>query len=74
MLLIVTTFFLVMNFKLLSIVSNQERRIICLAQMIAMLRHREQGADSNQASRRGGPLSLEGSMQSTHKVVLKRGA
>ena len=74
MLLIVTTFFLVMNFKLLSMVSNQERRIICLAQMIAMLRQREQGADSNRASRRGGPLSLEGSMQSTHKVALKRGA
>jgi len=37
MLLAVTTFFLVVNFNLLSIVSVQERRIVCLAQMVAMM-------------------------------------
>ena len=37
LLLAVTTFFLVVNFNLLSIVSVQERRIVCLAQMVAMM-------------------------------------
>ena len=37
MLLAVTTFFLVVNFNLLSIVSVQERRIACLAQMVAVM-------------------------------------
>ncbi len=74
MLLIVTTLFLVMNFKLLSIVSNQERRIICLAQMIAMLRQREQGAGSDEAARSERPLLLHGLKQPARKVALKRGA
>ena len=37
LLLAVTTFFLVVNFNLLSIVSVQERRIACLAQMVAVM-------------------------------------
>ncbi len=37
LLLAVTTFFLVMNFNLLSIVSIQERRITSLAQMVAIM-------------------------------------
>ncbi len=37
LLLAVTTFFLVVNFNLLSIVSVQERRIVCLAQMVAVM-------------------------------------
>lgn len=37
LLLAVTTFFLVLNFNLLSIVSIQERRITCLAQMVAIM-------------------------------------
>ena len=37
LLLAVTTFFLVMNFTLLSIVSIQERRITSLAQMVAIM-------------------------------------
>lgn len=41
--LAVTTFFLVMNFKLLSIVSVQERRITCMAQLLAILTQRLDG-------------------------------
>ena len=37
LLLAVTTFFLVLNFNLLSIVSIQERRITSLAQMVAIM-------------------------------------
>ena len=37
LLLAVTTFFLVLNFNILSIVSIQERRITCLAQMVAIM-------------------------------------
>ena len=37
LLLAVTTFFLVMNFNILSIVSIQERRITSLAQMVAIM-------------------------------------
>ncbi len=37
LLLAVTTFFLLLNFKLLSIVSVQERRIMSLAQMVAIM-------------------------------------
>ena len=37
LLLAVTTFFLVMNFNLLSIVSIQERRITSLAQMVGIM-------------------------------------
>ncbi len=38
-LLIVTVFVVVMNFKLLSIVSVQDRRLTTLAQTVALLRH-----------------------------------
>lgn len=41
--LAVTTFFLVMNFKLLSIVSVQERRITCMAQLLAILTQKLDG-------------------------------
>jgi hypothetical protein len=44
LLLAVTVFFLLMNFSLLSIVSQQERRITCLAQIVAMLSQRQKGA------------------------------
>ncbi len=37
LLLAVTTFFLVLNFNILSIVSTQERRITSLAQMVAIM-------------------------------------
>ncbi len=37
LLLAVTTFFLVLSFNILSIVSIQERRITCLAQMVAIM-------------------------------------
>ena len=37
LLLAVTVFFLLMNFSVLSIVSQQEQRILCLAQIVAML-------------------------------------
>ena len=43
LLLAVTTFFLVMNFKLLSIVSVQERRITCMAQLLAILTQKLDG-------------------------------
>jgi len=43
LLLAVTTFFLVMNFKLLSIVSVQERRITCMAQLLAILAQKLDG-------------------------------
>jgi len=53
LLLAVTTFFLVMNFNLLSIVSVQERRITSLAQMVGIMaqklsvnRERRQGRTS----------------------------
>ncbi len=53
LLLAVTTFFLVLNFNILSIVSIQERRITCLAQMVAIMaqklsvnRERRQGRTS----------------------------
>ena len=44
LLLAVTVFFLLMNFNLLSIVSVQERRINCLAQIVAMLSQTQKGA------------------------------
>jgi hypothetical protein len=43
LLLAVTTFFLAMNFKLLSIVSVQERRIACMAQLLALLTQKFDG-------------------------------
>ncbi len=50
LLLAVTTFFLVLNFNILSIVSIQERRITSLAQMVAIMAQklsvdREHGRD-----------------------------
>ena len=53
--LAVTTFFLVMNFKLLSIVSVQERRIACMAQLLAILTQRLDG----QRDRRRAALPLQ---------------
>ncbi len=44
LLLAVTAFFLLMNFNLLSIVSVQERRINCLAQIVAILSQTQKGA------------------------------
>ncbi len=54
LLLAVTTFFLVINFNLLSIVSVQERRIVCLAQMVAVMAQklhvdRAEGRDASAA-------------------------
>jgi hypothetical protein len=40
LLLVVTTFFLLVNFKLLSLLSVQERRIASLTQLLAILQHR----------------------------------
>lgn len=52
LLLAVTTFFLLMIFKLLSLVSVQERRITSLAQLVAIL-HQQLGRheDASQAGR-----------------------
>ena len=55
LLVVVTTFFLVMNFKLLSIVSVQERRIACMAQLLAILTQRLDG----QRDRRRAALPLK---------------
>jgi hypothetical protein len=48
LLLCVTTFFLLMNFKLLSIVSMQEQRLATLAQLVAVMQaeetHKEEAA------------------------------
>ncbi len=53
LLLAVTTFFLLMNFHLLSIVSVQERRITSLAQMVAIMTqklHTDRGHGRNGSS------------------------
>ncbi len=55
LLLTVMSFFLVMNFKLLSIVSVQERRIACLAQLLALLTRKLDG----ERDRGGSALPLE---------------
>ncbi len=55
LLLAVTTFFLVINFKLLSIVSVQERRIACLAQLLALLTQKLDG----EQDRGGSALPLQ---------------
>ncbi len=55
LLLTVMSFFLVMNFKLLSIVSVQERRIACLAQLLAILTRKLDG----ERDRGGSALPLE---------------
>ena len=55
LLLTVTTFFLVMNFKLLAIVSVQERRIACLAQLLALLTRKLDG----EQDRGGSALPLQ---------------
>ncbi len=55
LLLTVTTFFLVMNFKLLAIVSVQERRIACLAQLPALLTRKLDG----EQDRGGSALPLQ---------------
>ncbi len=68
MLLIVTTFFLVMNFKLLSIVSNQDRRIICLAQMVATLTQKQPGAKSKGRSV-DAPLTLKRSAETASRIT-----
>ena len=68
MLLIVTTFFLVMNFKLLSIVSNQDRRIICLAQMVATLTQKQPGAKSKGRSV-DAPLTLKRSAEIASRIT-----
>jgi len=51
-LLAVTTFFLVMNFNLLAIVSVQERRITDLAQIVGILRVRRRAAEAPPAVER----------------------
>ena len=55
LLLAVTTFFLVTNFNLLSIVSVQERRITSLAQMVAIT---AQKLSVNSLDRTSGPSTL----------------
>ncbi len=55
LLLAVTTFFLVLNFNLLSIVSIQERRITNLAQMVAIM---AQKLSVDREHGRGGPSTL----------------
>lgn len=45
-LLVVTTFFIVLHIKLLSIISVQERRITTLAQHVAMIEMREPGTQA----------------------------
>ncbi len=55
LLLAVTTFFLVVNFNLLSIVSVQERRIACLAQMVAVM---AQKLHADRAEDRGASTAL----------------
>lgn len=56
LLLAVTTFFLLMNFSLLSIVSVLERRIVTLAQAVAILEERRDAVESGEPGR--GPLAL----------------
>ncbi len=51
-LLAVTTFFLLMNFNLLAIVSVQERRITDLAQIVGILRVRRRSAEAPPAVER----------------------
>ncbi len=55
LLLTVMSFFLVMNFKLLAIVSVQERRIACLAQLLALLTRKLDG----ERDRGGSALPLQ---------------
>ena len=55
LLLAVTTFFLVLSFNILSIVSIQERRITCLAQMVAIM---AQKLSVDRAHDRGQPSTL----------------
>jgi hypothetical protein len=57
-LLAVTTFFLVLNFNLLSIVSIQERRITSLAQMVAIMAQKL-GGDREQNPSRSSTLPIE---------------
>jgi hypothetical protein len=58
LLLAVTTFFLVLNFNLLSIVSIQERRITSLAQMVAIMAQKL-GGDREQNPSRSSTLPIE---------------
>jgi hypothetical protein len=58
LLLAVTTFFLVLNFNLLSIVSIQERRITSLAQMVAIMAQKL-GGDREQRPSRSSTLPIE---------------
>ncbi len=74
LLLTVTTFFLFMTFTLLSIVSRQEQRIICLAQKVGILEHKQRSAIAGERSSAEAPLPLEGPGRSVGDVTLKRGA
>jgi hypothetical protein len=58
LLLAVTTFFLVLNFNLLSIVSIQERRITSLAQMVAIMAQKL-SPDREQRPSRSSTLPIE---------------
>ncbi len=74
LLLTVTTFFLFMNFTLLSIVSSQEQRITCLAQKVGILEHTQRSDMARESSSAEAPLRLEGPGRSVGDVTLKRGA
>ena len=74
LLLTVTTFFLFMIFTLLSIVSKQEQRIICLAQKVGILEHKQRRAIAGEKFSAEAPLPLEGSGRPVADVTLKRGA
>ena len=58
LLLAVTSFFLLLNFNLLSIVSVQERRINCLAQMVAIMAQKL-GADRTQDGNESPTLPID---------------
>jgi hypothetical protein len=59
LLIAVTTFFLMVNFSLLSAVSVLERRVVTLAQTVAILEERLDGA-ARAGAERDGPIVLAG--------------
>ncbi len=69
LLLAVTAFFLLMNFNLLSIVSVQERRINCLAQIVAILSQSQKGTAARSGQPPAASLPLDETEQAEKDVA-----